>query len=577
MTFANNRDNPLPSLRQEDEAVYGILSQRAAQQHFMLHRDSYTTLSAIAQYLVLYREEISLFLYSGHADANELLLESQTANALGIAQLLGQCPKLKLVVLNGCSTGGQVKKLLECGVPAVVATSAPVKDLAATQFSTTFFQALSDQFSTVKAAFDLGLAAAQSASANPLNARRGGGFDADEETAKQPVWGLFHKPGLESALDWTLPMVHIAIPITYEPNEQLIETLIEALAPFNQPIRDIMEGEKRGEDRSILEKRKAILECLPHPISEQLRKLMVPETAGSGHVFFDKPGPDRLRQIARTYNTLIELLGFIMLGQLWDALSDKTDLTVKPEQSEALRRFFQLKPDERMAYNFLPLIRSIRLILDDNKIPYFIKELETLRQTFEEQSVFFNACQFMETLKTRLQKTIEDPEATQLCMIAEAKLSAILGELGFLANYTLASVKDIDVLKYRHLKTPEFKHNLVKLVQRFVGLAEEQKILQQIMETASVLLLKDEPTSVSYLNLSPFVIDENAFEEKADSVTKLHFFDRYEKALDAYCFRHVYKPDDMLLVIQKQKQYRVLKDQFDAFAQLAFKQTMQAL
>lgn len=79
-----------------------------------------------------------------------------------------------------------------------------------------------------------------------------------------------------------------------------------------------------------------------------------------------------------------------------------------------------------------------------------------------------------------------------------------------------------------------------------------------------------------YLNLSPFVIDENAYDDKA-SIAKLYFFDRYDKAANSYAFRHVYKPADSPLLIQQQKHFQILKAQFEAFAKSVFDQSMQAI
>jgi hypothetical protein len=95
------------------------------------------------------------------------------------------------------------------------------------------------------------------------------------------------------------------------------------------------------------------------------------------------------------------------------------------------------------------------------------------------------------------------------------------------------------------------------------------------MDNFSVLMQRQGGVT-DFLNLSPFVIDENAFEDKATD-SKLYFFDRYEKAADVYVFKHIYKPDDPPLMVGKQENYAVVKDQFDAFAQLLFQKSMQAL
>ena len=98
-----------------------------------------------------HRDRIAIFHFGGHADGDRLLLQSafepRPAYAEGLATLLGQQRGLKLVFLNGCSTRPQVKRLLDAGVPAVIATARPIDDRVATEFAVAFYQALTTGYS----------------------------------------------------------------------------------------------------------------------------------------------------------------------------------------------------------------------------------------------------------------------------------------------------------------------------------------------------------------------------------------------------------------------------------------------
>ena len=96
------------------------------------------------------------------------------------------------------------------------------------------------------------------------------------------------------------------------------------------------------------------------------------------------------------------------------------------------------------------------------------------------------------------------------------------------------------------------------------------------MDTASILLMKEKSGQSEFLNLSPFIIDENAFDEKA-TIAKLYYFDRYNRDKDMYVYRHVYKPNDSNLLITNQKNYMVIKAQFEAFAEMLFHHSMRQL
>ena len=98
-----------------------------------------------------HRDRIAIFHFGGHADGDRLLLQSafepRAAYAEGLATLLGQQRGLKLVFLNGCSTRPQVKRLLDAGVPAVIATARAIDDQMATEFAVAFYQALTTGYS----------------------------------------------------------------------------------------------------------------------------------------------------------------------------------------------------------------------------------------------------------------------------------------------------------------------------------------------------------------------------------------------------------------------------------------------
>lgn len=187
LAFANSRHDPLPSLQNEDEAIYRALTPRALKQEILLHRDSYASLAKVAEYITLFREHLFLFHYSGHAGRDALVLEEETASGAGIADMLKQCPNLKLVVLNGCSTRGQVQRLLDQGVPVVIATSAPVEDLKAMRFGIRLYKALSEQAS-IREAFEIAAAEVVAMdAAMEIKLTRSIRLNPDDSTKNEPL------------------------------------------------------------------------------------------------------------------------------------------------------------------------------------------------------------------------------------------------------------------------------------------------------------------------------------------------------------------------------------------------------
>ena len=242
LAYANSETEPLPTLSEEDREVYRTLTSRYNQGHYQLHRESNADLSLLTQQLVTFREELMIFVFSGHAGRDRLVVKDGDANAKGIAQLLSQCPQLKLVVLNGCSTEEQVQQLLSLeNAPVVIATSAPVEDKAATQFAITFFQCLSDQYASIMDAFEVALAAAQSVTFDSIEVLKTRDLLGAEKDDEKSVWGIFFPEGHEIKQEWSIPLnVYTNASENQEPNILLLDELIEHFALLDRTIQQIM-------------------------------------------------------------------------------------------------------------------------------------------------------------------------------------------------------------------------------------------------------------------------------------------------------------------------------------------------
>lgn len=587
LSFANDAAHPLPTLTREDEEVYRLLSSRSAKGHFSLHRDSNASLAKVAEYIIRFKDDLTVFLFSGHADRDHLLMDGQTVQGNGIAALLGECPRLKVIVLNGCSTVGQVQELLELpNQPAVIATSAPVNDYTATQFSISFFQALSEQYAPLQEAFNIGLAAAKAAEGQPLaipTPRQ----PMSGEAPSAPIWLLDTAPEARDKLEWKLPsLISPSAPSDIQPNQYLLKGLLHSLAAFDSNAKEVMENKRgtvevRGRRRlkkGDNERRNVILKCLPLPISEQIEKL-VTKRRENNHVFYDSFSYDRLRQLLLTYDTAMELPAFLLLAQLFDLLADEQRaVAMTPEQVEVVAAFLKAPYPERLKKINFPLIRTIIAVLGKNEVPLFVPELADLQGELEAD--FRNAFHGLEVKKKRLpqMRTLEDGAMRQECIEAEEMLTLVLGKFSFLASYSLVSVRNIDVLRNRLFRTPSFVHRVIHLAKKDSGEPEEiEELLDDFLDNESVLLMKKQALSgqASFLNLAPFVIDENAYVEKAEKI-KLNFFHHFQESSKAYYYKHTYKPEDPLLeILGKEEEteaaevaFQDVWDQFEDFRKL---------
>jgi len=574
LSFANQQHEILPTLQEEDDALYRLLAPRAQAQHFLLHRDSYVTLDKLPSYLTLYRDTLSIFLFSGHAGRDRLLLGGGgIANSDGVAQMLGQCPQLKLVMLNGCSTEGQVSQLLDYGIPIVIATSAPVSDRSATFFSMHFFEALEKQFS-IREAFDMAKGATEAAfSSITMAVHRN--IKRNPDTAVVPVWGMFFLDKNEHVTAWKFPAkapARIESADGFTPNLHLIDVLFNALGAYNEDIQKLAKQAERGVQVPLPKKRMAVLNALPAPLAEPLRKLLVPvEQENEG---FDKVSEARLRQIAQAYSTTMELLAFTMLAQLWEAHDSVDQLAISTAQQDALRSFFRLSKSDREAIDLTELIAVIKGIFDQNKISYFVQELLEINELLRTDPVFAQSLELLNGLRLQLrQNTFDRAALSYLSNRAEYALANLYAHMGFMARYRLATIQGIDVEKYRHRREPTFNHATVMLHDLLGGFDVSQVHLNRSLDNRSILLLNEE--TWEYLNLSPFVIDENAFHDRAE-ICKLYFFSYWSKAAGTLFFKYVNKPDDPLLEVSNQY-LPLVKEQFEAFSDLILQQPLAEL
>ena len=99
----------------------------------------------------------------------------------------------------------------------------------------------------------------------------------------------------------------------------------------------------------------AILNSLPAPVADHLRKLMVPvDDENEG---YDKISLARLQQLALTYNTTMDLLVFTLLAQLWETKAKNPDTIIIPEaEKKTIRAFIKMEQKGRDQLAYLPLI-----------------------------------------------------------------------------------------------------------------------------------------------------------------------------------------------------------------------------
>ncbi|MBE7171131.1 MAG: CHAT domain-containing protein [Williamsia sp.] len=260
--------------------------------------------------------------------------------------------------MNGCSTAGQVRRLLEIGVPAVIATNASVEDKSATEFSIRFYRNICQRKMTIKQAFDDALGPAQTMTNKDLKITekpaRGLVF-LEKQDSLTPLWELFCKHPDHVNIN-PLPVLSVETPPSFEPNEQLTQIIFEALdRAGNKKVRDMKSEEASGSEIVTLnDKQKAIIKYLPFPVSAHLQKLF---TSIEGSDGFDKMSLRRLEQIGRACHIVMEFIGFIMIAQLRE-----NDLVLPLRLKKRISNCFYLTAQQRATFDYLPFVTTTTAI-----------------------------------------------------------------------------------------------------------------------------------------------------------------------------------------------------------------------
>jgi hypothetical protein len=202
LAFANEEGRFLDALKAESSALYKILHPLENAGQLLIVREESTNAEELFNTFRRYKDRMLIFHFAGHAGNNLLGLEDLQADAAALAPLFEeQRDTLKLVFLNGCATRGQVNRLHQLGIKAVIATSRPVEDQSALFFAETFYTALAGGQYSLREAFAHARAALATRFQKAANQFRG--IDTfGKDGGREFAWGLYAPQ--ENDLDWKI-------------------------------------------------------------------------------------------------------------------------------------------------------------------------------------------------------------------------------------------------------------------------------------------------------------------------------------------------------------------------------------
>ena len=397
-----------------------------------------------------------------------------------------------------------------------------------------------------------------------------GGHVSDKESAPGELpWGLYIKEGADDVMQWQIPDRKIreqayrnrmSYEVQPDVNDLLIETICEELALYSKALDYELNQETLDVPGIIRE----IVDSFPLPIGEQLRKLFTISNDPSEPDQMELFTITRLNQLYHTYRATLQFISFILLSQLWDEKHSNTDLEINDDHIVQFNSFFTINEQSYPAYDYLSLIRTVTDIFDSLKINYFLEELRDLKVNTSEDDPIHAAHLFMRDLRLGLEKgSIDESDYEALCLQAEEELGLVLKGVAFLAKYTLATIKNIELVKHRH-EQAMYRHFHIMLMRAITGRTktiENDKVFKNYTDNKSVLFIKTDQNEIKdYLSLSPFIIDVNALDNQYSS--KLYLY-AYETE-GSHFYQFMNDQDDELLEVND-KQYPRVKLEIEKF------------
>ncbi len=513
LTFANDPDAHLDLLKEESRRLYGALEELDRKEYLKLIREESAQIKDIFAAFNKNKDRIAIFHYAGHAEGTKLHLEEGAGNADGLAALMGQQENLQLVFLNGCSSKGQVKGLLEAGVPAVIATSVPIEDRKATEFAQQFYEALANR-RTIGQAFAIAQAYLRTRFSMSVDVTMRSSNWEDEEDSSLPddaslPWGLYVSDSeRERILNWKLPYFRpVGLPQdmiqyigkSFTANRYIVLALDE-MCKYNPDIYAQM-VEKRGDEvvkRDSKHYPWLVIENFPWPIGSQIRLLR----------FYDKPDVERLQHLVSTYLIAGQLLYYILLSDLWEQARFADE---RPSW-----KGLGLTKDKFATFDFLEQLPALYELVAKGGIP-FVGEFEILTEALKDaNSPISKARGFLEDLRGKLLSG-DPPSADldKLCMKTEQAVSIVLRAAAFLARYRMLTVRNVSIDKPR-FEPVAYELDMGPLnATQGTGLNLYQdsayRRKESYSDSSSIVLVSSEKTLDKSLNLSPFIIDKNTF------------------------------------------------------------------
>ncbi len=524
--FENDQDNPLNYLDQERDKINDL---------FLNHIDTFNApllkdagIKGFMGNLEKLTNEMTIFHFSGHHNdkAQTLKLSDDIFRNQGLIKILNASPKLKMVFINGCSTGEIVDALHN--VPIVIGTKTPVYDSFAQQFSVRLYNLLlankenltNSDF--IKSIYHQTIGFFEGYFEDPDDTERGV-MSLEELTKKTNNYII--KINKDTAANFDQRVTYNSNPGNYPLKSK-----------FKELVNEIKENEKLTED---LYKYYPYFLCIHLEILSEFNDI--------NNSVYQELSKERYWVIRSLFKEFLNFLKFSAYSIIWSISKEHgNEFTIKlsNQLKEILRENLEIAWESHVQDKISEDLAFIYSNIPDDYITKNELWIDLKHCVLEHRNIFKEISDFFSAHEN-------NDIDTHDYMRTELYLHEFIRKFKFLRSLGIESIYDVFYNQFRYNKQRSYVINrsYYPVSNRPIALDEQKSVVYNIndnepgfdIDIHSVYLCtvaNDNGALKRELNLSPFYLDVNSTSVAKDKI-KLYYLDRYSEATEKLIYKEV--------------------------------------
>lgn len=511
--FENDKNQPLEYLTQEKAVlttIFEALQKKYTSLSYRLRSNG--GVEEIIKVINENREELIWFHFSGHHDEG-IGIRMNDGSLQSLANSLLNCPNLKGVFINGCSSKETLEDLLE-DIPICIGTVEPVYDSIAFKFSELFYSEIlraTDwlDFKTLHAIFNNTLPTTYDIvnTIPRLNGtERGGGSPED---FKNNFYFISKNNTIREEKFNSGVLFYSKKINTYNNEGGLISHLENRIENFNI---------------NYWKEPPAII-----------RRILKPLIAPGIGLSFKQIGIGRYNLIKEYFFAYIDICRYSILSILWEEIENNK---VKASKTKILELFTSVNNfDSDKIKTLIELCKEVIINHGNKDEIEFVKELPTSLTYLKESINYVNG-----------PNNFNEP-SEKVLWETELLLQKIIVSSQFLNSYRLQSIFSKYYKRNRSSKKVKYEIDYRYATGNLLT-EKEDDIGFEFAHNHSIYICEEYGQKKILINLSPFYFDENSSDQSA---TKIAFYvlDSYEEINNEYRFKEIPESINQEEVLEK--------------------------